>query len=187
MTITRDGHLDLDEVKMYYELAGQSSADLDLVMLVERAGSPLPCESSREFADGKPRMEVGGYYLAGRKPQDRQGQVHMSSLVVLRRSDKTTASLCSLLNNNDHSLRVLISAYKSSGDKKTIERDPTFDIELEEARISHLILNTGGPWQAPSELLAFAYRSITICSAPQTHTGQTGARSECRFSLGSQS
>lgn len=183
MTIARDGQLDLDEIKMYYELTCQSGGDLDLVMLVERSGTPLPCESTREFADGKPRMAIGGYFLAAGRPPAQQRQLRMSGLYVARRSDKTTASLCSLLHGNDLTLRVLIEAYKASGDKRTIERDPTFQLELDEARVGDMVLNTGGPWQVPSELVCFEYRSITIRSAPQTETGQTGARSECRFNL----
>ena len=181
MTIARDGRLDPDEVKLYYDLAACQSMELDLVMLVERSGTPVPCESARRFPDGKPRMVIGGYHWAAdvNRSDGRNARLSVESLFVVRRSDVSTASLASMLRNNDQNLRVKISAYRASGDKRTGDRDPTFELEIDEGRITALVLTTGGPWQAPSELIRFAYRNLTIRSAAQLETGQVGPQNEC--------
>ena len=181
MTIERDGRMDPDEVKLYYDLAACQSMELDLVMLVERSGTPVPCESLRVFSDGKPRMAIGGYYWQAdvSRTEGRSAMLSVDALYVVRRSDASTASLANMLRNNDRNLRVKISAYRASGDKRTVDRDPTFEIEIDEARIVALALSTGGPWQAPSELIRFGYRNLIIRSAAQLETGQVGPQNEC--------
>ena len=184
MTITADGRLELDEIKMYYDLAAQSSPDLDLVMLVDNAGTAVEGESTRAFADGKPRMDIGGYYWSAQwQNVNNTERGRISMLTVVRRSDAATATLANLLKSRDMRLRVLISAFKAGGELRSVDMVPTFEIELEQARIQALISNTGGVWQVPSELIVFAHRGMTIRSAPQQHTGLAGAQRECRFTF----
>lgn len=184
MAFQQDGILDADEARELYGLIAPGPADVDMVMMIERKGTPIEGESPRQFDDGKSRMEIGGYVWSAQTVASAgKHKLSVTSLLVARRSDSATASIASILRAQDLDLRVLIGVYKAGGDTRSTEAQPVFEMTLESARIVVHMLHSGGPWGVPSEIIAFAYRSIVIKSAPQTRTGARGAVRECKFDV----
>ena len=184
MAFQQDGILDADEARELYGLIAPGPADVDMVMMIERKGAPIEGESPRQFEDGKPRMEIGGYlWSAQTVASGGKTRVSPMSLLVARRSDAATASVASILRAQDLDLRVVIGVYKAGGDARSTDAQPVFEMVLESARIAVHMLHSGGPWGVPSEIIAFTYRSIVIKSAPQTRTGARGAVRECKFEV----
>ncbi|GER13415.1 type VI secretion system tube protein Hcp [Variovorax boronicumulans] len=182
MAFLEDGSWSPEDARQFYELIGTGSAETDLVMMIESKGSPVEGELERVFDDGKARLNIGGYYWSVQVPESSaQNQVVPNNLVVARRSDAATATLASLLRAQEKDLKVVISAYKAGGDPQSPEAQATFEISLENARICRLVLNSGGHWGVPSELVSISYRTVKIKSAPQKTSGARGAVRECQF------
>jgi type VI protein secretion system component Hcp len=182
MAFLEDGSWSPEDARQLYELIGTGSADIDLVMLIESKGAPVVGELERPFEDGKARLSIGGYHWSAQMPESSsQHQVVLNNLVVARRSDAATATLASLLRTQEKDLRVVVSAFKAGGDQRAQEAQSIFEMVLENARISRLVLNSGGTWGVPSELISISYRTLKIKSAPQKATGARGAVRECEF------
>ncbi len=182
MAFIDDGSWSPEDARQFYELVGAGSADTDLVMMIESKGAPVEGELERSFEDGKARLNIGGYYWSVQVPESSaQNQVVPNNLIVARRSDAATATLASLLRAQEKDLKVVISAFKSGGDQRAPDAQSTFEMVLENARICRLVLNSGGNWGVPSELISISYRTVKIKSAPQKTTGARGAVRECQF------
>lgn len=182
MAFQLDGILDPDEARELYGLIAPGPTDLDMVMMIERKGTPIEGESTRQFEDGKSRMDIGGYVWSARAVASAgKNRIVPMDLVVARRSDAATASIASMLRAQDSDLRVVLGVYKAGGDARSTEAQPVFELTLEGARVITHMLHSGGPWGVPSEIIGFAYRSVVIKSAPQTGTGARGAVRECKF------
>jgi type VI protein secretion system component Hcp len=182
MAFLEDGSWSPEDARQFYELVGTGSAELDLVMLIESKGSPVEGELDRPFDDGKARLSIGGYYWSVQVPESSaQNQVVPNNLIVARRSDAATATLASLLRTQEKDLKVSIGVFKSGGDQRSNEQQATFELVLENARICRLVLNSGGNWGVPSELISISYRTLKVKSAPQKSSGARGAVRECQF------
>lgn len=182
MAFIEDGSWSPEDARQFYELVKTGSADTDLVMLIESKGAPVVGELERPFEDGKARLSIGGYHWSVQVPESSsQNQVVPNNLIVARRSDAATAVIASLLRTQEKDLKVVISAFKAGGDSRAQEAQAAFELVLDKARICRLVLNSGGAWGAPSELISIAYRSLKVKSAPQKETGLRGAVRECEF------
>ncbi|VTU38959.1 type VI secretion system tube protein Hcp [Variovorax sp. PBL-E5] len=182
MSWTLDGTLDPDEaLRLLDHMSGESGNDF--VMLIENKGAVVEGESERAYEDGKQRMDIAGYtYLAEvvTPPGASKGKVRNKSLIVIRDCDAATASIASLMKNQDSDIKVQLSVFKAGGDTAK-DMQPTLEFVLEGARVdSHAILTGGKPKRA-CEIVCFAYRKIEIRSAPQKITGQRGAVRSCVF------
>ena len=187
MSFNSDTGLSIDEQLRVLDLVRPDHAGGDLVMLVDNAGTAVVGDTPRAFPDKKPRLDITGYSrgLVQRSATAGANNVrNLAALVVVRRADVATASLSSLAYSRVDKLTVKISAYRTGGDPTAADTQPTFEIELADARIAGQYLMTGGAHDVPSEILSFAYRSITIRSAPQKATGQRGAVRECEMLAG---
>jgi hypothetical protein len=180
MSWTIDGTLDPDEaLRLLDHMSGAS--DNDFAMLIENKGSVVEGESARQYEDGKQRMDIAGYaYLAEvvTPPGASKGKVRNHSLIVVRNCDAATASIASLMKNQDSDIKVELSVFKAGGDSSK-DMQPTLEIVLEGARIDTHSILTGGSPRRPCEILFFRYRKIEIRSASQKGTGQRGAVRSC--------
>jgi hypothetical protein len=181
MSFNSDGFWDVDEQLRMLDLAQSGFAANDLVMLVDRSGTIVAGESTRRFADGKSRLNIAGYSwgLAMRGTPGAAGPRTFQPLYVVRRVDSATASVASLVHARTTGLTVCISAFRAGGDATAPDTQPMFELELQDATLIGQFLTTGGPLQTMCEILAIAYREITLRSAPQTAAGQRGAVREC--------
>ena len=86
MSWTIDGTLDPDEaLRLLDHMSGDS--DNDFAMLIENKGAVVEGESTREYEDGKQRMDIAGYaYLAERL------------LTVVNGAAPSAATACSQMN-----------------------------------------------------------------------------------------
>ena len=182
MALVEDGSWSPEDARRFYELIGTGSADTDLVMMIENKGAPVEGELERSFDDGKARLSIGGYYWSVQVPESSaQNQVVPNNLIVARRSDAATATIASLLRAQEKDLKVVISVFKAGGDQRSTEAQATFELALENARTCRLVLNSGGQWGVPSELISISYRTAKVKTAPQKSTGARGAVRECQF------
>ncbi|MGJ7495219.1 type VI secretion system tube protein Hcp [Variovorax sp. RT4R15] len=181
MSFNSDGFWDPDEQLRMLDLAQSGFAANDLVMLVDRSGTTVVGESTRQFADGKSRLNICGYSwgLAMRGAAGSTGARTFQPLYVVRRIDSATASLASLVHARTGGLTVCISAFRAGGDETATDTQPMFEVQLQDAQITGQFLTTGGPLSTMSEILAVNYREITLRSSPQTSTGARGAVREC--------
>jgi len=175
-----DGTLDPDEaLRLLDHMSGESSNDF--LMLIESKGTAVEGESKRAFDDGKQRMHIAGYsYLAEVQtpPGASKGQVRLSSLIVVRECDAASASIASLLKNQESDLKVQVSVFKASGDSSK-EQQPTLELHLEGARITTHAMLTGGNPRRPCEIIYFMPRKLELKSAPQQESGLRGAVRTC--------
>lgn len=183
MAFNIDAMLDPDEaLRLLDHLSGES--DKDFVMMIENKGSVVEGESKRPYEDGKKRMDVAGYAYCTEvmvPPGAGKGKVRNSSFIVVRDCDAATASVASLLKNQDSDIKVQVSVFKAGGDSSQ-DMQPTLEFVLEGARVTlHFILIGGRP-KRPCEIIFFQYRKIEIRSAPQQATGARGAVRTCSFS-----
>lgn len=175
-----DGTLDPDEaLRLLDHMSGDSGNDF--LMLIESKGNAVEGESKRAFEDGKQRMHIAGYsYLAEVQtpPGSSKGQIRLSSLIVVRECDAATASIASLLKNQENDLKVQVSVFKAGGDSSK-EQQPTLELALEGARITTHCLLTGGDPRRPCEIIYFMPRKLELKSAPQQESGLRGAVRTC--------
>ncbi|CAN5717465.1 hypothetical protein BH11PSE13_BH11PSE13_11260 [soil metagenome] len=180
MSWTLDGTLDPDEaLRLLDHMSGESGNDF--LMLIESKGSVIEGESERHFEDGKKRMDIAGYsYLSEvvTPPGASKGKVRASSLIVVRDCDAATASVASLLKNQDDAIKVTLSVFKAGGDDSK-DSQSSLEFVLEGARITTHCVLTGGRPKRPCEIIYFQYRKIEIRSAPQVATGLRGAVRTC--------
>jgi hypothetical protein len=185
MSWTLDGTLDPDEsLRLLDHMSGESGNDF--LMLIESKGNAIEGESKRAFEDGKQRMHIAGYtYLAELQtpPGASKGQVRLSSLIVVRDCDAATASIASLLKNQENDLKVQLSVFKASGDSSN-EQQPTLEFLLEGARITTHCMLTGGNPRRPCEIIYFMPRKLELKSAPQQQSGLRGAVRTCTLTNG---
>jgi len=181
-----DGTLDPDEaLRLLDHMSGESSSN-DFLMLIESKGTAVEGESKRAFDDGKQRMHIAGYsYLAEVQtpPGSSKGQVRLSSLIVVRECDAASASIASLLKNQESDLKVQVSVFKASGDSSK-EQQPTLELHLEGARITTHCMLTGGNPRRPCEIIYFMPRKLELKSAPQKESGLRGAVRTCTMTNG---
>jgi len=186
MSFTSDQILDPNAVLRLVDLACETASGQDLVLLLENKGSPIEGESTRDFEDGKKRLDVMGYILiAGVQvaPGASAAKVSTSNLIVVRRCDAASASIASLLKSQTEDLKVVLSTFKASGDNPSTDLQPTLEMEIGKGRVAHFsILTCGNLGGMPFEVIAFAHQGIEVRSAPQTKTGQRGAVRTCTFS-----
>ncbi len=173
-----DGFLGVEQLAALVGMAA-SKSDFDLMMAVEKDGSPIAGESPRLFSDGKPRMEIDGYVWgvaqrsgsggAGRQPY---------TLYVLRRCDAATASLMSALTSASEKVRVTLGVYRAGGSSDV---EPMLEIDVDKARVvTHCLLTSPGV-SGPCEVLGFTGRKFEVKSAPQQGSGLRGAVRSCSF------
>lgn len=156
-----------------------SKSQYDLMLSIEKDGSPIAGETPRQFGDGKPRMEVEGYLwgvsqrsgsgTAGRQPY---------TLYIVRRCDAATASIMSCLTSASEKLTVTLDAYRAGGDNNA---EPVLEIQVEKARLLVHSLLTGPGTLGPCEVLGFAGRRFEVKSAAQEGSGIRGAVRTCSF------
>ncbi|RZL96397.1 MAG: hypothetical protein EOP82_00805 [Variovorax sp.] len=183
MSWTKDGTLDPDEaLRLLDAVSGESGNDF--VMLIENKGTVVEGESERGHEDGKQRMDIAGYlYLAEVRtpPGSTKGAIRHAELIVIRDCDAATASIASLMKNQDSEIKVQLSVFKASGDTAA-DLQPTLEFLLEGARVDAQCILTGGTPRRPCEIIFFQYRKIEIRSAPQMITGLRGAVRSCMLS-----
>lgn len=170
------GHLSSEQIRTLIELA-VDKGQYDLMLLIESQGRAIEGESPRQFSDGKTRMEVEGYLWGVATPTSSMVDVdHWNAyprlLYVLRRCDAATASLLSLMNGRNDTLRITLSAYRAGGDARA---DPSLQFVVERGRLASQTLLTAPGGLGPCEILSFAGRDFTISSRPQQGSGRTGA------------
>lgn len=180
MSWTLDGTLDPDEaLRLLDHMSGESGNDF--LMLIENKGTAIEGESTRAFEDGKQRMHIAGYsYLAEvvTPPGATKGKIRGSTLIVVRDCDAATASIASLLKNQDADIKVQLSVFKAGGDSSN-EQQASLEFLLEGVRVNTHCVLTGGTPKRPCEIIYFQYRKMEIKSAPQKDTGQRGAVRTC--------
>ena len=173
--------MELDDALKTLALVGRGNSHLDTVMQVktQRAGE-IEGESTRRFQDGKPRIDLLGYYFAGGTPTDvgtgqATGRRRYAAVRIVRSSDAGSASLLSAFATNDK-VTVRLSSFKSGG-QDTANTDPVFSMELKDARIKAFAILGGGalPGSGAMDVIEVVFRSISMESAPQAHSGQRGA------------
>ena len=172
------GTPDPQQLMTLLNLASNKS-QYDLMLSIEKDGSPISGETQRRFADDKPRMEVEGYLWgvsqrsgggsAGRQPY---------TLYIVRRCDAATASIMSCLTGASERMTVTLSAYRAGGDH---DLDPVLELTVENARLLVHSLLTGPGDLGPCEVLGFAGRRFEVKSAPQEGSGLRGAVRTCSF------
>lgn len=177
MSFNQDQQIDADEALRMLELSLNRSDNIDVVMTIESKGNPIEGESTRPFADGKKRMAVLGYFSAVRAdaaPGGTKSKLSMNAMLIVRRCDAATASIANLIKSQASDAKVVLSCFKASGDSSK-EQESTLEIALSDARLANYVLVTGGSVGFPCEILAFAYRKLSIASAPQLDDGRRGA------------
>jgi hypothetical protein len=184
MSWTKDGTLDPDEaLRLLDHMSGESGNDF--VMMIENKGAVMEGESSREYEDGKQRMDIAGYaYLAEvvTPPGSSKGKVRNAPLIVIRDCDAATASIASLMKNQDSEIKVQLSVFKAGGEGSK-DMQPTLEFLLEGARVDTHSILTGGIPKRPCEIIFFHYRKLEIRSAPQKNTGLRGAVRSCTITV----
>jgi hypothetical protein len=185
MSWTFDGTLDPDEaLRLLDHMSGESGNDF--LMLIESKGTAVEGESKRAFEDGKQRMHIAGYsYLSEVRtpPGSSKGRISLSALIVVRECDAATATIASLLKNQEADLKVQLSIFKAGGDSSK-EQQPTLEFLLEGARITTHCMLTGGNPRRPCEIIYFQPRKLELKSAPQQDSGLRGAVRTCTLTNG---
>jgi len=183
MSWTYDGKLDPDEaLRLLDHLSGESGHDFS--MMIENKGTPLEGESKRTYEDGKQRMDIGGYSYKSDvviPPGSNKGKLRNHAFIVVRDCDAATASIASLLKNQDSDLKVTVSVFKASGDSSK-DQQPHLEFVLGGARVNCHAIVTGGRPKRPCDIIFFDYVKLEIRSAPQQQTGARGAVRTCSFS-----
>jgi hypothetical protein len=186
MSFTPDQMLDPETVLRLVDLACETTSGQDLALLLENKGSPIEGESTRDFEDGKKRLDALGYILISSvqvAPGTNAAKVSTSNLIVVRKCDAASASIASLLKSQTEDLRVVLSTFKAGGESYSTELQPTLEMEIDKGRVAHFSVLTSGRLQGvPCEIVAFAHQEIEIRSAPQAKSGQRGAVRTCTFS-----
>jgi len=183
MSFNNDGVLDVDESLRLIDLAARGDAGSDMAMSIQSKGTAVEGESERTYDDGKKRMQILGYFVRAwvhTPPGSNKGRVSTTTLSVVRESDAATASLASLLNKQAADLEVVLSVYKAGGDNSP-DAQPTLELTLQEARLDHHCLLSGGALGRPCEVVSFQYRTLAVKSAPQVTSGQRGAVRTCTY------
>jgi len=173
------GHsMSAEQAQRYLDLANIEYGQ-DLVALVENAGSPVAGENTRQFSDGKPRLDMLGFAIAVGTATEisvsAKQPVRGSKLVLVRRCDSATASLANLLKSQTREVTVQLSAFKASGDAFSPDQQPTLEIVVKKARISEMGFTTSSKFSGACEVTAYEYENLEIHSAPQVASGQRGA------------
>lgn len=182
MSFNTDGLLDIDEVLRIAELSINSKMGMDMFMVVESGGAPVEGESSRAFGDGKPHMDIQGYFMFAHQVQqgnDVKFKASVSALVVVRHSDAATASLYSLLNNGKTDVKATVQAYRSGGNAKSTQAEPVIEIIASEARIYGISSYTSQQLSQPCDVVVFAHRKLEIKTASQQASGLRGPVRTC--------
>lgn len=182
MSFNSDGLLDIDEVLRIAELSISSQTGIDMFMVVESGGAPVEGESARAFSDGKPHMDIQGYFIFANQVQqgsDKKYKANSSPLVVVRQSDAATASLYSLLNNGKTDVKATVQVYRAGGNAKSTQSQPTIEIVASEARIYCIATYTSKQLAQPCDIVVFAHRKLEVKTAPQQTTGIRGAVRTC--------
>lgn len=183
MAFNTDGILNPEEaLRLLDHLSGES--ENDFVMMIENKGAVVEGESVRDYEDGKKRMDIGGYVYCAEMvvpPGGSKGKVRNNTFIVIRDCDAATASVASLLKNQDSEIKVQVSVFKAGGDSSK-DMQPTLEFVLEGARVTLHSIVTGGRPKRPCEIIFLQYRKIEIKSAPQQGTGARGAVRTCSFS-----
>ena len=184
MSMTSNGVPDPDDALRMLDLALGAASGCDLVMMIEHSGTPIEGELDRRFEDGKPRMEIAGYFW-GAHQHSQSGRAAaaraLSNFIVVRRTDAATASIASLLRVNAEAGKVVVSVYKSGGDVKSAEAQAMLEFTMEKVRVTSHMLLTNSVLGVPTEIISFAFRRFSIRSAPQKEAGARGAVRECVF------
>jgi type VI protein secretion system component Hcp len=173
--------LELDEALRSLDLVGRNNGEMDVWMQVNtKRGGDVVGEADRSFSDGKPRVEVLGYYMSAGTSSDAgadrsNGRRRYSAVRVIRNCDAATSTLLSGLKGDDN-FTVKLESYRAGGDVSQ-KMLPKFSILLENARLrTYTVLNGGAmPNSGAVEILEFSFRNITVDSSPQTAAGQRGA------------
>jgi type VI protein secretion system component Hcp len=173
--------LELDEALRSMDLVSRQNGEMDVWMqLNTKRSGDVTGESVRSFSDGKPRVEVLGYYMSVGTSSDAgsdrsSGRRRYSAVRVIRNCDAATSTLLSGLKGDDD-LTVKLESYRAGGDTSQ-KMLPKFSILLENARLrTYTVLNGGAmPNSGAVEILEFSFRNIMVDSSPQTATGQRGA------------
>lgn len=183
MSFNHDGWLDPDEALRFDEMALTSAnTGMDLALVVESGGSPVEGESTRQYHDGKPHLNLLGYWIYTKQVQQGSAQRYRSAftaLYVVRHADAATGSLYSLHNNGRIDIKATVQVFRTSGEQSASAILPVLEIIASEARISSIVSYTSPRTQQACELITFAFRSVEFKSAPQQTTGQRGAVRTC--------
>ncbi|HEX5390608.1 MAG TPA: type VI secretion system tube protein Hcp [Burkholderiaceae bacterium] len=183
MSFDHDGFLDPDEVLRLDELALTNMADgMDLAMVVESGGAPVEGESTRSYHDGKPHLNLLGYWVYTKQVQQGSNQKYKAAstgLYVLRHADAATGSLYSLLNNGKIDVKATVQVFRSGGQQSASAILPVIEIVASDGRVANIVSYTSPRTHQACELISFAFRKLEIKSAPQQTSGQRGAVRTC--------
>jgi type VI protein secretion system component Hcp len=182
MSFNSDGLLDIDEVLRIAELSINPEMGMDMFMVVESGGAPVEGESTRAFGDGKPHMDIQGYFMFALQVQqgsDKKYKASLAPLVVVRQSDAATASLYSLLNNGKLDVKATVQVYRAGGNAKSTQAEPVIEIIASDARIYCISSYTSTRLKQPCDIVVFAHRKLEIKTAPQQASGLRGAVRTC--------
>lgn len=183
MSFDHDGYLDPDEVLRIDELAITNQiTGMDMGLVVESGGAPVEGESTRSYHDGKPHLNLLGYWVYTKQVQQGSNQRYKaasSSLIVLRQADAATGSLYSLLNNGKLDVKATVQVFRSGGQPSASDILPVLEIIASEARVGNIVSYTSPRTQQACEAIFFNFRKLEVKSAPQQTTGQRGAVRTC--------
>ena len=183
MSFDHDGFLDPDEVLRLDELALTNlNTGMDLGLVVESGGAPVEGESTRAYHDGKPHLNLLGYWVYTKQVQQGSNQKYKaasSSLIVLRHADAATGSLYSLLNNGKLDVKATVQVYRAGGNAQSTQAEPVIEIIASDARIYCISSYTSKRLRQPCDIVVFAHRKLEIKTAPQKASGLRGAVRTC--------
>jgi len=182
MSFDHDGFLDPDEVLRLDEIACLSQNNMDLSLVVESGGAPVEGEITRQYHDGKPHLNLLGYWIYTKQVQQGSNQRYKAAstgLYVVRQADVATGSLYSLLNNGRVDVKATIQVFRAGGQTRASDILPMLEIIASDARIASMVSYTSPRTQQACELLSFSFRALEIKSAQQQTSGQRGAVRTC--------
>ena len=147
-----------------------------------RAAAPVEGESTRNYHDGKPHLNLLGYWVYTKQVQQGANQRYKaasSSLIVVRQADAATGSLYSLLNNGKLDVKATVQVYRAGGNAQSTQAEPVIEIIASDARIYCISSYTSKRLRQPCDIVVFAHRKLEIKTAPQQASGLRGAVRTC--------
>jgi type VI protein secretion system component Hcp len=159
---------------------GETQMDINLIVTID--GANIQGENLRTW--GEDAISAYGYFFKTQVTD--ANYVDAGSLWVARNLDVASASLTSALKACSGTSKKRMSAclrvFRAGGnDIIGIAPKPVIKFTLQDAQIVFQTFLTNNPTGLPTEVLAFAYKTITIETAPQLASGIIGAVRTCQL------